>query len=237
MTIHDCRMADLGPITIPEPDYGDLRLAVFPIIHGQPISLPSAFKPWENAVSQMMDTLPVQAGATQAYVTIDSKWFTTPDRLRREGVHMDGNFCADPQFLRNDRTMAGWGGGWSGLRALKHYEEPDNSHVEIGFAIPYDLGVIPIGRYVSGHLGATVVATTIAGCDVWPGVYQGEVREGGDWSEMLDQLGAPQLIPAGRIVAMSSNTPHQSQITPAGVRRTLLRITMPHNWDNRSLFQ
>ena len=24
---------------------------------------------------------------------------------------------------------------------------------------------------------------------------------------------------------------------PAGVRRTLLRVTMPHNWDNRSLFQ
>lgn len=236
MTKHLCRIKSLGPIPVQEPDYGDLSLKVFPIIHGDRVDLPWAFKMWTIEVSDMLSRLPVQPGATSAFVTIESRWFSVPDTLRREGVHMDGNFCADPTFKRGDRTLAGWGGGWSGLRALKDYEEPDNSHVEMGFAIPYDIGVIPIGKYVSDHLGATIVATSYAGCRVWPGEYEGEVGEGGDYSSMADQLGKSTIIPAGEVVAMTSNTPHQSLMTPAGVRRTLIRITMPHNWDNRCLF-
>ena len=78
---------------------------------------------------------------------------------------------------RDGRTMHCWGAQptWGGLRAVKDHEEPDNSHVEVGFRIPYDIGVIPIGKYVSNTMGATVVATTYAGCEVWPGTYKGEV--------------------------------------------------------------
>lgn len=35
---------------------------------------------------------------TNHYVTIDSKYFTEDEFQRREGVHVDGNFCADAYF-------------------------------------------------------------------------------------------------------------------------------------------
>ena len=238
MTIHNCRVRDFGSIDIPEMEYGDLRLQVFPITHGESVKLPGPFSLWNETADTILNRVPVQDGARKAFVTVDSRWFPVPERLRREGIHMDGNFCADPTFRREERTLYGWGGGgWSGLRAVKDHEEPDNSHVEIGFRVPYNLGVIPIGKYVSDNLGATIVATTYEGCEVWPGTYSGNVGEGGDWSEMVNQLGVAQNVPAYRMFAMSSNTPHQSMITPAGVRRTLIRVTMPHNWNNESIFQ
>jgi hypothetical protein len=236
MTHHTCQVKTLGPITIYEPEYGDLSLKVYPINHGEQINLPPAFKPWSTEVFDILSGIPIQPHATKAFVTIESRWFSVPDTLRREGVHMDGNFCADPTFRKADKMLAGWGGTWSGIRAVKNVECSDNSHVEIGFSIPYDIGIIPIGKYVSNDLGATIVATSYEGCHAWPGQYRGSVGEGGDFSNMADQLGEPIMIPANQVVAMTSNTPHQSLVTPAGVRRTLIRITMPHNWDNRCLF-
>jgi hypothetical protein len=152
---------------------------------------------------------------------------------------MDGNFCADPYFGNPEpqETWGGqptWGGSVSGLRAVGTVEKPDNSHVEIGFSLPYDI-VVPIGTYVSGHLGGTLVASSYEGCQAWPGTYKGNVGAGGDWSDMLDQLGAAVPITANRLWFMSSNCPHETMPIPAGARRTFIRVTLPHNYDNTVL--
>lgn len=263
--VHNCRINDLGPLLVPDPEFGDLRLAVFPFSHdGQtPIRLPEGFGCWEETLREIMNRVPVQAGAVQFFVTIDTKFFTTPGYLRREGVHMDGNFCADPTF-----RYVSWGGGnpppketwhgdrqngpppketwfgketWGaangrpqGLLAVGTEEKPDNSHVRMGFTLPYDL-IIPLGKYVSGSLGGTLVASSYEGCQAWPGTYYGEVGAGGDWSAMLDQLGGAVPITANRLWFMSSNCPHETLPIPEGVRRTFIRVTFPHNYDNRAI--
>jgi hypothetical protein len=237
--IHHCRIEDCGPLKVPDPEYGDLRLAVFPFFHDgeAPLDLPDGFKRWEPTVREIMRQVPVQSSATQCFVTIDSKFFSTPGYLRREGVHMDGNFCADPTF-----AGASWGGSgdnttWGGLRfrqGAPSVEMADNSHVEMGFKIPYKL-TIPIGRYVSSTLGGTLVASSYEGCQAWPGTYYGKVGAGGDWSAMLDQRGAPVKVTAHRLWFLTSNCPHETTLIPAGIRRTFIRVTLPHNYDNDQL--
>ena len=263
VTHHLCRIQDLGALAVPDPEFGDLRLAVFPFEHdGTEIKLPAGFGLWEDTIREIMAKVPVQDGATQFFVTIDTKFFSTPGYLRREGVHMDGNFCADPNFRSLGEPKATWGGEsprpketwagggedperkappketWagggnvSGLLAVGTVEKPDNSHVRIGFALPYDI-VVPLGTYVSGSRGGTLVASSYKGCQAWPGAYYGEVGAGGDWSEMTDQLGAPVEIDENRLWFMSSNCPHETMPIPKGARRTFVRITFPHNYDNR----
>ena len=270
VTLHQARIEDWGPLTVPDPEHGDLRLAVFPFTHalGVPLKLPAGFGPWEATLREIMSHVPYQEGATQFFVTIDTKFFTTPGYLRREGVHMDGNFCADPDFRSiqaPDRVMetwggersapgapfpketwggdpeppketwgATWGGKTTGLRAVGRVEKPDNSHVEVGFSLPYDI-VVPLGTYVSGELGGTLVASSYEGCQAWPGDYVGEVGSGGDWSEMMAQLGEPVPISANRLWFMTSNCPHETMPIPAGARRTFIRVTLPHNYDNSVL--
>lgn len=224
---HVAQVKNLGPLAVPDPEFGDLRLAVFPFTHDgvTPISLPDGFHRWESTLRQMMANVPVQAGATQAFVTIDTKFFATAGLLRREGVHMDGNFCADPTFAPTS---------WSELVALGDVAQPDNSHVSMGFTLPYDI-VVPVGQYVSGSLGGTLVASSYEGCQAWPGTYYGEVGDGGDWSDMVSQLGSSEKITANHLWFLSSNCPHETMQIPQGERRTFVRVTLPHNYDNTVL--
>ena len=103
----------LGNVKLPNPEFGDLKLNVFSISHdGNKIELPKQFKDYEDSLNEIMAKIPVQENATEHYVTIDSKFFTTKAFLRREGVHIDGNFCADPNFKGSTwgGTTTTWGG-------------------------------------------------------------------------------------------------------------------------------
>ena len=66
--------------------------------NGEWVSLPEGFKIWEDSFNEILKRIPLQEGANTHYVTIDTKFFTTDDFLRREGIHIDGNFCVDPYF-------------------------------------------------------------------------------------------------------------------------------------------
>ena len=80
------------------------------------------------------------------------------------------------------------------------------------------------------------MASSYEGCQAWPGIYEGEVGPGGDWSRMEDQLGEATAISANRLWFMSSNCPHETLPIPQGARRTFIRITFPHNYDNTELW-
>lgn len=107
---HKTSIRNLGELEIPDPAVGDLKLSVMPFENnGEWVSLPDGFKLWEDAFNKILKCIPLQEGANTHYVTIDTKFFTTDEFLRREGVHIDGNFCVDPYF-KSVNEMASWGG-------------------------------------------------------------------------------------------------------------------------------
>ena len=121
INLHKTQIKKLGDLTLPDPEHGDLKLSVMPFENnGKWISLPEGFKMWEKSLNEVVKLIPLQEGANTHYVTIDTKFFTKDEYLRREGVHADGNFCVDPKFItEREEFKASWGGSkptWGGAR-------------------------------------------------------------------------------------------------------------------------
>ena len=113
LPVHRCTVTQIGHCYIPDPLYGDMKLNVFPFKNtGRRVYLPDMFSLWDDTLNQILEHIPVLDAHNEHYVTIDSKFFTVDDFLRREGVHMDGNFCADPAFSHTTwgGTRTTWGG-------------------------------------------------------------------------------------------------------------------------------
>lgn len=221
----------LGNINLPNPEFGDIKLNVFPIKHiGSWINLPKQFKDYEESLNLIMDMIPVQEKANEHYVTIDSKFFTTKDFLRREGVHIDGNFCADPNFKGST-----WGGTtttWGGTHCTPELKITTNWVSEHNIKIP-------IGKYVSNDLGGLIVVSNKIGCKVWGGNFKGLIGNEGDFSLLKDQLTKEKefILGENEVWLLSSNTPHETMLIEQGKRRTFMRITLAHNYDNTQKFQ
>jgi hypothetical protein len=102
---HKTHVKQLCEVQLPDPEFGDFKLSVMPFENnGEFVSLPEGFKRWEESFNQVLNNIPLQEGANTHYVTIDTKFFTTDEFLRREGVHIDGNFCVDPKFKKMNET-------------------------------------------------------------------------------------------------------------------------------------
>ena len=224
---------------------------MFPFKHtGEPVTLPTPYKMWEDTLNKMLKHIPVQEDASTHYITINSDFFTQSGTQRREGPHMDGNFCVDPTFIRdNGEVKASWGGAapapspcpkptWSGLvpEPGELSEKSDNSHVQMDWVLPYDV-VIPIAKYVSGSKGGLFVVSSNIGTKVWDGTFEGEVEAEGSYVNMVGQLTDDRLIriPKNRLVFMTSNTPHETIEVPKGERRTFMRLTLNHNYNNEQI--
>lgn len=288
---HKTKVKKLGEVNLPDPKVGDLKLSVMPFENNNEwVSLPDGFKIWEESFNQILKHIPLQEGANTHYVTIDTKFFTVDEYLRREGVHIDGNFCVDPYFTSTKvNEMASWGGAsyqsswggasytkaswggaapekasWGGaapdydetptpppapkiekgedgkwriVRAFEGFEEkPDNSHVKMDWVLPYDI-VIPISEYVSSTKGGILTVSTEVGCQAWDGEFFGEVLSEGAFTNMEDQLTDDKKIvfEKNQLYFMSSNTPHETLLINKGKRRTFLRITLNHNYDNSQI--
>ena len=228
---------NLGQLHCPDAEYGDIKLNVFPIEHKKNW-LPPSFQPWEHTLDQMLEHVPYQEGATQHYVTIDSKFFTLPDTLRREGIHLDGNFCADPNFNSlQGRPMASWGGDggpggtWAGLKY-----NPTTGKGESDWVMPYDIE-IPIADYISDSKGGILCTSSIMGCVAWKGQFEGNIKDGGNFEELEHQLQEKNKVEFNehQLYFMSSNTPHESIMIDKGVRRTFIRLTLDCEYDNSQI--
>lgn len=208
--------------------HGNLTLNLFPVT--RPFTpLPSQFGDFQRLVDQMLLNVPWDKPTSNLhYVTIDSKFFTQPSALRREGLHIDGNFCADPNF-----QYATWGGTtWSGTRGVT--DENGNFFVETPFVSPYGIKP-PIGTYVSADKGGILTLCSYSGCDVYSGEMDFEVGNEGNVEPHRREImynGTHTDLEKGVLYFMSSNTPHESKIVPAGVRRTLIRVTLAHDYNN-----
>jgi len=303
---HRTSVKNLGEVILPDPNTGDFKLSVMPFENnGSWVSLPEGFKQWEESFNEVLKYIPLQEGANTHYVTIDTKFFTTDEFLRREGVHIDGNFCVDPYFSSAITEKASWGGAsyggsswggasyqeptsksswggaspksswggaepvtsksswggaepmpsWGGarsksgtpqfkivrgedgvariIRESKFEEQPDNSHVKMDWVLPYDI-VIPISEYVSSSKGGILTVSTEVGCQAWTGDFHGEIMSEGSFEKMEDQLTDDKkvIFEKNQLYFMSSNTPHETLLISKGKRRTFLRITLNHNYDN-----
>jgi hypothetical protein len=221
-------ISKLGRFTIPDPKFGDFKLSVMPFDHdGEWQNLPKGFKQWETSFNAIIDMIPLSAGANRHYVTIDSKFFTEDDFLRREGVHIDGNFCADPNL-----NVTTWGGTsttttWSGISMTPTHE------VVQSFASPYNLP-IPIGTYISSEKGGILTVSSEVGCQAWDGRFYGLITDGGDAQNWLNQCTEENktVLEKNHLYFMSSNTPHETLMIKKGMRRTFMRITLNHEYPN-----
>lgn len=201
--------------------YGDFKLQVFPFQADNYVMLPDGFKLWERQVNELLALIPYQRQAKTHYLTIDSQFLTDDGFLRREGVHIDGNYCVDPNF-----QLVSWGGStWSGTSI-------HDGKVIQKFASPYKIQM-PIGEYVSESKGGIICASSYAGCSAWYGNdLPNTVGDGGAYDEANLTKAIKHDLEANKVYFMSSNTPHQTTAIPKGTRRTLIRITLNHNYDN-----
>jgi hypothetical protein len=226
---------ELGEINVPNPIFGDVTLNVFPLSIGE---LPSQFEKWQPIVDRIMSHVPHDPNSSNEHcVTITSKFFTEDSCLRREGVHIDGNFCVDPNFVKSS-----WGGvtprpAWADMSAkIGVYEPlPNNEHVDMDWVLPYDI-TIPVGEYVSSDKGGLLTISNLEGCDVWDKpLTKDEVGDGGDCSHLeLSEDDAFELE-AGKLYFIQSNLPHSSRIIKKGNRRTMIRVTLAHDYNNSLL--
>lgn len=107
----------MSSINMPDPDYGDFNLQMFPFNNSENVTLPIQFSIWQEVFDKIRKMIPLTDGDNTHFVTISSKFFGQPGTLRREGLHLDGNFCGDPTF-----SYATWGGTtttWGGVTTEK----------------------------------------------------------------------------------------------------------------------
>lgn len=223
----------LKEIEVPNLQYGDCTLNVFPLKYGK---LPSGFEQWQGTIDEIMSLIPHDpTSSNEHHVTITSKFFTEDSCLRREGVHIDGNFCVDPNF-----TKASWGGtsprpAWADMCAKTGVYEPlpNNEHVDMDWELPYPDVIIPVGDYVSSEKGGIITVSNLEGCDVWNRpLTKEEVGDGGDCSHLDLNEAEQQELAANKLYFMQSNMPHSSRIIKKGNRRTLIRVTLAHDYNN-----
>lgn len=209
-------LKELSSFVVLDPEYGDLKLNLFPI--NVDFLLPRGFRIWQHQVAKMLSFIPRQTGANDHFVTIDSRFFTNDALLRREGVHIDGNFCVDKTF-----PLKTWGGSeWV----------TETQTIREAFVSPYGTKM-PLGTYVSDSKGGLLCASSFAGCEAWTG-DMADLKIGNEGACNPESLTnkSKHLLAANVLYFMTSNTPHQTLITNAGQRRSLIRITLHHNYDN-----
>jgi hypothetical protein len=97
------------------------------------------------------------------------------------------------------RNRWGGGGGW------RHYCN--------------DVGASEVGRM------PVIVASSVAGCRVWEGKFEGRPKPDGDLSHL--QLGEGEILPANMGYWLSPDCVHESMIFDKPTVRTFLRIALP----------
>jgi len=226
------RIKSMGSISVPDVDYGDLKLQVMPFNNERAFKLPIAFSVWQSTFDELRSKIPLSSGLNNHHISIESRYFFLDDYLRREGLHIDGNFCLDDEFSygENGEYRCGWGArpGWL-------YKSDKGGMVGVEeFELPYSGMPIEQGKYVSSKLGGLVVLSKYAGCNVYTDkIANAFVGPGGDLEHYRSQLLKPKLIAADEVFFMTGDTPHESLKITKGNRRAFLRITLNHRYPNR----
>lgn len=187
------------------------------------------------AIIKMLSFIPKDPNSSNKhFITVDSKFMGQDSALRREGIHLDGNFCGDPEFQKKGNLC--WGGsettGWGGSRC----ELVTDGRYEVKTPWVSEFGTkMEIGEYISSTKGGILCLSDYSGCTAFElNNKVVNIKSGGELIPSEIFMGASKIkeFVKDAIYFMTSDTPHESHIIPAGNRRTLIRITLAHDYDN-----
>lgn len=210
------RLEILSSLEIEKKIVGNITLNLFPFDNENFDSLPYPFNSWNEEFNVIRSFIPFQKGSNDHFVTIDSQWLDTDKALRREGWHIDGNFVADPELKIKS---------WSRISI-------ENGEIKKDWESEHGIN-IPLGKYISSTKGGILCISSVAGCEVSLSSDEIEIFDGG---EIKEELKNKLILNKNIIYFMSSDTPHKSLEIKKGTRRTLIRITLNHNYENKLIF-
>jgi hypothetical protein len=84
----------------------------------------------------------------------------------------------------------------------------------------HNCNMIPVDRM------AVIVASDVAGCTAWEGIFEGTPRNDGDLTHIHNQLGEGKVLPANYGFLLSPDCVHQSNIFMQDTKRVFLRIAL-----------
>lgn len=142
-----------------------------------------------------------------AHLTVDEKVIVAGASQRRPRPHVDGCFR---QVGDQMSWGSGGGGGWL------HYCN--------------DVGASAIGRM------AVIVAASVPGCRAWRGKFTGRPAADGDLTHISDQLGEGEVLPANEGYLLSPDCVHESMTFEKETLRTFLRIALPVDFAQASVW-
>lgn len=213
---------------------GNITIQMLPVemYYNQSLKLPNVFR---HMIGRILSLIPIDPNSSNKhFITIDSKFMTQNSALRREGIHLDGNFCGDPEFQRLGNLT--WGGsettGWGGSRC----ELVSDGRYEVKTPWISEFGTkMEIGEYISSTKGGILCISDYSGCTAYE--MNGQevlVKSGGELipSEIISNCNEIVEFVKDKLYFMTSDTPHESHIIPAGNRRSLIRVTLAHDYDN-----
>lgn len=136
---------------------------------------------------------------TGFYVTIDEQFLRKDGKLRRGGVHIDGNY------------LFGWGGnGWlNGVPGKMLTEEQQRLQYE-------------------SPLGGVIMASNFTACQAFVGTIDGKAGLGGDCEHLRDKLDTMESFWLKEDVVYLGNSTfiHEGHVVSQDVNRQLVRLTL-----------
>lgn len=137
---------------------------------------------------------------TGFYVTIDEQALRKDAKLRRGGVHIDGNY------------VFGWGSGGGWLNGVPGRMLTKDQH-----KIQYQ-----------SELGGVIMASNFQACEAFVGTIEGVAGQGGDCEHLRDKFDQMQSFWLKENVVYHGNSTfiHEGHVVSQDVKRQLVRLTL-----------
>lgn len=136
-----------------------------------------------------------------AMVTAGKAFLTIDEKIVKAGMSQRRpGPHVDGQFM-SDKAGRDWrhgGGGWN-----------------------HGCNAVPLARM------PVIVASSVAGCRAWTGIFDGEPKNNGDLSHIADQLDEGTVLKPGVGYQLSPDCVHESMKFEADTPRTFIRIALP----------
>lgn len=199
MQLHSKARA-VGQITFPE--FTGVHVYMARNLAGHPLQgVPESY---EDLINRMLADAGIPEH-TGFYVTIDEQHLKKDSKLRRGGVHIDGNYLF-PQSASSWGSSGGWLNGVPG-RMLTAEQQDLQYHSE---------------------MGGVVMASTFVACEAFIGTVNGVAGQGGDCEHLRDQLNQLDRFWLQENVVYLGNSTfiHEGHIVSQDTPRQLVRLTL-----------
>jgi len=166
------------------------------------LNLPEGFEEYKDMIKKMLSMINKFSG--DIYITIDEKLVNKNTSHRRGGIHTDGNY------------IYGWGDGEGWLTGENGRILNKEKHKK---------------QYMS-NTGGMLIASTFSACKAYKGKIEGYIAQGGNCQDLTNQLHKCEEIniKENLVYFINSTGLHESLPVPKDIKRSLLRITLPHDF-------